>query len=211
MTYCVRPFITFFLLCLSSATLADVSISQYFGKKLNKINSFLEQNHEKAHQEPKLLMDFVDSELLQVWSAKNTLRAMLGSQRWSQLSKGDTQRLILAYEDTIRRYLFEILDQYQDQVATVEDVRLNSKGNKGWLRVNLKSQSFPDFNIDLKIYKDDAQWSVYDFSFQGISFVKMKRAYFRQTYDSKGVEGVIEILNQKNQKFKQVVMEASDE
>lgn len=191
--------------------MADAPITQYFSKKFNKINSFLSQNHEKAQNNPELLVGFVDSELLQVWSAKNTLRAMLGNKRWEQLSNAETEQLIVAYEETIRRYLYEVLQQYQDQIATVESVRLNSKGNKGWLRVKLESSALPNFDVDLKIYKDDDLWTVYDFSFQGISFVKMKRGFFRHTYDSEGLEGVIDTLNKKNHKFKQTVMVAGDE
>ena len=211
MNRCVRYFIAACMLFLTPVALADTSISTYFSEKLNKINSFLSENHEEALNEPDLLIDFVDSELLTVWSAKNTLRAMLGSERWGQLTEKESEQLLSAYEDTIRRYLFEVLQKFQDQVATVEDVRLNAKGNKGWLRVNLESSSLPDFNVDLKIYKDDALWTVYDFSFQGISFVKMKRGFFRRTYDAKGVEGVVEVLNKKNREFKQTVMVARDE
>jgi phospholipid transport system substrate-binding protein len=191
--------------------MADSSISGYFSKKLNKINSFLTEKHDEALQNPELLVSFVDRELLKVWSAKNTVRAMLGVERWSQLSNTETEQLITAYENTIRRYLFEILEQYKDQLATVESVRLNTKGNKGWLRVTLESQSLPDFNVDLKIYKESTLWTVYDFSFQGISFVKMKRGFFRNTFDRHGVEGVIEQLNQKNQEFKQSLLASNDE
>ena len=193
------------------ATQDNAQISNYFSEKLNKINSFLADNHEKAIKDPDLLVQFVDKELLKVWSAKNTIRAMLGSERWSQLSKSEVEGLISAYQNTIRRYLFEVLQKYQGQVATVESLRLNSKGNKGWLRVVLASPSLPDFNIDLKIYKGKSTWTVYDFSFQGISFVKMKRGFFRGTYDSKGVEGVIDQLNKKNQEFNQILAANSDE
>ena len=136
---------------------------------------------------------------------------MLGTSRWKQLTESEANTLIKTYENTIRRYLFEVLKQYQGQIATVESVRLNDKGNKGWLRVILESPSFPTLAVDLKIYKEKSNWTVYDFSFQGISFVKMKRGFFRDTFDGKGAEGVVSELREKNKEFNQGIMVASDD
>lgn len=196
---------------IAPITNADEKIATEFNEKLNKINIFLEENHNKALQEPNLLIGFVNQELLEVWSARNTIRAMLGTSRWKQLTDSEANVLIKTYENTIRRYLFEVLQQYQGQTARVESVRLNDKGNKGWLRVRLESPSFPTLNVDLKIYKEQEQWTVYDFSFQGISFVKMKRGFFRDTFDKYGVEGVVAELMEKNKEFNQAMAVASDE
>lgn len=186
---------------LANASLDKQSLKQFFQYKLDTINGFMQENHEKALQTPSILMTFVDNELLTVWSAKNTIRAMLGAQRWSQLSPVQEAQLIRAYEQTMRRYLYEVMNRYQGQVATVDSIRLNDKQNKGWLTVVLESQSLPDLSIDLKIYKEDTDWTIYDFSFQGISFVKMKQNYFQTTFDAKGFEGVLADLDRKNQEF----------
>lgn len=161
----------------------------------------MQENHQKALQNPSSLMAFVDDELLAVWSAKNTIRAMLGAERWSKLTTQQEATLIKAYEQTMRRYLYEVMSRYQGQVATVDSIRLNDKKNKGWLTVVLESQSLPDMSIDLKIYKEDTDWTIYDFSFQGISFIKMKQNYFQTTFDAKGFEGVLADLDSKNQEF----------
>lgn len=186
---------------LANASLDKQSLKQFFQYKLDTINGFMQENHQKVLQTPSILMTFVDNELLTVWSAKNTIRAMLGAQRWSQLSPVQEAQLIRAYEQTMRRYLYEVMNRYQGQVATVDSIRLNDKQNKGWLTVVLESQSLPDISIDLKIYKEDTDWTIYDFSFQGISFVKMKQNYFQTTFDAKGFEGVLADLDRKNQEF----------
>jgi len=183
------------------ASLDKQGLKQFFQHKLDTINSFMQENHEKALQNPSTLMTFVDSDLLTVWSAKNTIRAMLGAKRWSQLNPEQEAQLIRAYEQTMRRYLYEVMSQYQGQIARVDSIRLNGKQNKGWLTVVLDSPSLPDLSIDLKIYKENDSWTIYDFSFQGISFVKMKQNYFQTTFDQKGLEGVLADLNDKNQEF----------
>ncbi|MBD3652409.1 phospholipid-binding protein MlaC [Kangiella sp.] len=183
------------------ASLDKQGLKQFFQHKLDNINLFMQENHEKALHNPSILMAFVDNDLLTVWSAKNTIRAMLGAKRWSQLNPEQESQLIRAYEQTMRRYLYEVMSQYQGQIATVDSIRLNAKQNKGWLTVVLDSPSLPDLAIDLKIYKEDGSWTIYDFSFQGISFVKMKQNYFQTTFDQKGLEGVLADLNNKNQEF----------
>ena len=186
---------------LASASLNQQNLKQFFQYKLDTINRFMQDNHQKALQDPSILMKFVDSDLLTVWSAKNTIRAMLGAQRWSQLTVEQESQLIKAYEQTMRRYLYEVMNQYQGQIAEVESVRLNSKQTKGWLTVVLDSPSLPDLSIDLKIYQEGTVWSIYDFSFQGISFVKMKQHFFQTTFDEKGLQGILVELNSKNQEF----------
>lgn len=186
---------------LASASLDKQELKQFFQAKLDRINHFMQENHEKSLQSPSILMTFVNTDLLTVWSAKNTIRAMLGAQRWSELTAEQESQLIEAYEQTMRRYLYEVMSQYQGQIATVDSVRLNGKQNKGWLTVVLDSPSLPDLSIDLKIYKEETSWTIYDFSFQGISFVKMKQNYFQTTFDQKGFEGVLADLNRKNQEF----------
>ncbi|MHC9510127.1 MlaC/ttg2D family ABC transporter substrate-binding protein [Kangiella sp. M94] len=185
----------------ANASLDKQSLKQFFQHKLDTINDFMQENHKKALQTPSLLMTFVDSELLTVWSAKNTIRAMLGAERWSKLTVEQESELIKAYEETMRRYLYEVMRQYQGQIATVDSIRLNSKQNKGWLTVVLNSSSLPDLSIDLKIYKEGTAWTIYDFSFQGISFIKMKQNYFQSTFDEVGFEGVLTDLNNKNEEF----------
>jgi len=186
---------------LASASLNQQNLKEFFQYKLDTINRFMQDNHQKALQDPSILMKFVDSDLLTVWSAKNTIRAMLGAQRWSQLTVEQESQLIKAYEQTMRRYLYEVMNQYQGQIAEVESVRLNSKQTKGWLTVVLDSPSLPDLSIDLKIYQEGTVWSIYDFSFQGISFVKMKQHFFQTTFDEKGLQGILVELNSKNQEF----------
>lgn len=186
---------------LANASLDKQNLKQFFQHKLDTINHFMQENHEKALQTPSILMTFVDNELLTVWSAKNTIRAMLGAERWSQLTVQQESQLIKAYEETMRRYLYEVMRQYQSQVATVDLIRLNGKQNKGWLTVVLNSPSLPNLSIDLKIYKEGTAWTIYDFSFQGISFIKMKQHYFQSTFDESGFEGVLADLNNKNEEF----------
>lgn len=183
------------------ASLDKQGLKQFFQHKLDNINLFMQENHEKALHNPSILMAFVDNDLLTVWSAKNTIRAMLGAKRWSQLNPEQESQLIRAYEQTMRRYLYEVMSQYQGQIATVDSIRLNAKQNKGWLTVILDSPTLPDLSIDLKIYQENDSWTIYDFSFQGISFVKMKQNYFQTTFDQKGLEGVLADLNNKNQEF----------
>ncbi|WP_228703647.1 MlaC/ttg2D family ABC transporter substrate-binding protein [Kangiella sediminilitoris] len=184
---------------------AKSEVTSYFEERLEVINIFLEKNHKKAVNDPQYLVQFVDKELLNVWSAKNTLRAMLGPKRWSSMKPKTQSKLVLTYQNTIRRYLYETLNQFKGQEATVVGLRLNPKGNKGWLSVSLETPNLPDLTIDLKIYKSKNTWTVYDFSFQGISFVKLKRVFFRQTFDQKGAEGLIKTLNHKNKKFNQII------
>ena len=180
----------------------ETIINQQFQQQLQKTNQFLSQNQQLLKQDPKLLLEYVDKELLPYWSAEDTLRAMIGVERWKNLTASQQTELTHSYQHTMRRYLFEVTEKYQGQTLSVQKIQLNSKKTKGWLTLLIETPMFPSINVDLKIRQNVDIWTVYDFRFQGISFVKMKQTYFRTLLDEKGFDYLLNELNDKNQEFK---------
>lgn len=176
-------------------------IIQRFQKKFIEIECFLEKNQQLIAKDPVVLKEFVDQRLMSVWSSELTIKAILGVKRWKQLSEVRKTELLTAYQDTMHRYLFEMMARYDGQKAIAADVELNQKQTKGWLNVDLQIDNFPDLAVDLKIYRNQDKWQIYDFRFQGISFVKMKQSEYQGIYDEKGVDELVRLLSQKNKAF----------
>ncbi|WP_251360165.1 phospholipid-binding protein MlaC [Kangiella sp. TOML190] len=177
-------------------------IKHDFQQQFFDIQRFLTENKRKMQQDPQVLLDFVDSDLMNVWSSKLTIRAMVGVKIWKKLSKTEREELTQAYRETMQRYLFETMQKFEGQQALVDGLQLTSKGNKGWLTAKLVLETFPDLTVDLKLYRPENHWLIYDFRFQGISFIKLKQHQYQSIINEHGVAALIQDFNDKNQVFR---------
>ncbi len=178
------------------------AIKVFFQRKFESIEAFLSQKEVIIDSER--LMEFVEQELMTVWSAELTIKAILGVKRWSRLKNEQKQQLIESYNHTMKRYLYEVMLKYEGQKAIAEKIQLNKKATKGWLTAKLLLKNFPDITIDLKLFHSKAEkgkWLIYDFRFQGISFIKLKQSEYRTIVDEQGVLALIELLDHKNNEF----------
>ncbi|NVJ68671.1 MAG: ABC transporter substrate-binding protein [Gammaproteobacteria bacterium] len=203
--YVVLSILTFAAVDAQSAQEDSVSTSneqirQQFQAKFESIEAFLSKQPQPL-KGSKALFEFIETDLMSVWSAELTIKAILGVKRWSSLNDEEKQALIDVYIKTMQRYLFETLQKYTGQTAHAEQVQLNSKNTKGWLTTKLVADNFPDINVDLKLYRKENQWLIYDFRFQGISFIKLKQLEYQTVIDNQGVNRLIDTLKQKNQEF----------
>lgn len=177
----------------------ETEIIQEFQQEFDLIENFA-KNVEKPTK-AQVLLNFIDKEMMRRWSAELTIRAIIGRKLWSGLNADEKQGLIDAYADTMRRYLFEVFLKYNGQKPIAEKVQLNSKGTKGWLTSKLVIDNFPDIVVDLKLYHLKNQWVIYDFRFQGISFIKLKQSEYQAIVTEKGAFYLTQLLNDKNTEF----------
>lgn len=177
----------------------ESEIIKDFQQEFDLIENFA-KNVEKPTK-PEVLLRFIDEEMMRRWSAELTIRAIIGRKLWSGLESKEKQDLINAYRNTMRRYLFEVFLQYNGQKPLAERVELNSKGTKGWLTSKLVMKNFPDIVVDLKLYNQKNQWFIYDFRFQGISFIKLKQSEYQTILNEKGAIQLAKLLNDKNTEF----------
>lgn len=176
-------------------------ILSYYNQHFQDIGQILSQNQEKYRADPQALMEFVNSELMPNWSAERTIMAILGVDLWKSLSLEQQTALIEEYGQTMRRYIFETFAKYHGQVVEAQTVKMFSSGKKAWMTVSIDLEPLPSVSLDFKLYQVDDNWKIYDFSFQGVSFIKMKQSEYQQTLSEKGFDTLLSLLKQKNDMF----------
>ncbi len=170
-----------------------------FQQEFDQIAEFAKNNPQPINYQ--VLTTFIEEKLMRRWSSELTIRAILGREIWKQIGESEQKELIYAYSNTMRRYLYETFKKYGGQRPVATKIQLNKKLNKGWLTANLILDNFPDLSVDLKIYSYKNQWYIYDFRFQGISFIKLKEREYRQYVKENGASALADQLNGKYQEF----------
>jgi phospholipid transport system substrate-binding protein len=182
-----------------TSTQSNVEIK--FKNEINQINQALSLNKNNFSQSKQALARFVDKSLLPTWSSKKTIKALFGKSIWLKLSNDEQSKLVQAFNDTLQRYVQESFEDYDGQQFEFESVKLNKKQTKGYLTIKLIPNLLPSFNIDLKIALIENQWLIYDAMVQGVSYVSLKKDWYRDLYKEKNVEGVLAFIKQKNMNF----------
>ncbi len=184
---------------ISASIEIEKQILEKFQIEFDRVKAFAES--QKRPFASDVLMDFIETQMMKRWSAELTIRAIVGKKRWRVIKPKEKQELILAYENTMKRYLYETFQQYKGQKPVAEKVELHSNHKKGWLTVRLLIPNFSDVTLDLKIYNRDGEWLIYDFRYQGVSFVQLKALDYFLTLKINGAEGLINKLNKKNEQL----------
>ncbi|MCF6193626.1 MAG: ABC transporter substrate-binding protein [Kangiellaceae bacterium] len=174
------------------------AISIYFDKKISDLDATLLNNKEALTTNHLKQREFVDQKLLPLWSAKRTLRLMVGSKQWKAFSKEQKSQLEGSFNETFHRYMREGLKFYDGQRIKVLSVKINRKETKGHLTAELSPIYLPSFNITFKIANEDDRWKLYDIMIEGISYIQMKKNEYRRILHEQNFDALICHLDKKN-------------
>jgi ABC-type transporter MlaC component len=211
----MRPLITrfiafwfFFWVCLpaqaESPKIEEISqISENMASHLDDVKENREtyiRDFEKFENGPVAVF-------FQYTSPRRTLLEIIGEDRFTGLTAGEQNALVLEMRETYRRYLYEWLLGGNDiEISALELNKMKAKKQfeaENIVEVKLKSSIsiLPDITVTAYIAAIDGQWRAFDFSFWGLRYSSGKRGSFRRRFDGGGVMGLIEYMSAKNDTF----------
>ncbi|MCW8877866.1 MAG: ABC transporter substrate-binding protein [Kangiellaceae bacterium] len=185
---------------LSHANGADEA-TVYFKGKVSRINQTLAARQAEFKADPTKLVEYVDQELIPLWSSEKTMKGLVGTKNWKQISESNQSKLAASFNNTLQRYVQEGFEEYDGQSVKFVKLRLNSKKSKGILTLEVIPNLLPSFNIDLKVGSKNGNWQIYDVLVQGVSYISLKKEKIRQILDKNGVQALIKDFSDKNQGF----------
>lgn len=186
---------------LGVATLGSLQRAEnHFDQVISHIDTTLLEKHEKFKSDNNQLIQFVDLNILSVWDVELTLKQMIGGKRWKSFTPTEIQALKYRFNQTLHRYVREGMAFYDGQRVKLVSVKLNAKETRGLVTIRLEPIYLPAFKVSFKIVHRENNWQMYDVLVEGISYVKMKKAEYRQIVNQKGVDGLLAHLDEKNGK-----------
>jgi ABC-type transporter MlaC component len=187
------------------------AIWDLFGALFAKVTQQLTTKQAEYLSDPVAYYEFLADTMLDRWDGASTSRALLGKLNYAKLDEEQRAKLSDMVDQTLIRYAFEGLDNYSGQIFSVADVVVNADKGRGWVQVLVDSPVLPNFNLDLLIKRNlDGQWSAVDVRVKGLTYAKVKKYEYRELFEQRGFEGLIDTLSSKNKTFFLAVCDASE-
>jgi len=138
----------------------------------------------------------VDSKVMPNVDFKRMTAAAVG-RNWRQATPEQQKRLQEEFKILLIRTYSGALSQVNDQRLNVKPLRAAPTDAEIVVRIEVIGRGDP-VQLDYRLEKTPAGWKIYDLNVLGIWMVETYRTQFAQEISSKGVDGLIASLVQRN-------------
>lgn len=118
-------------------------------------------------------------------------------RNWRQATPEQQKRLQDEFKTLLIRTYSGALSQVKDQTINVKPLRAAPTDTEVVVRTEVVGRSDP-IQLDYRMEKSAAGWKIYDLNVLGVWLVETYRTQFAQEISSKGVDGLIASLSQRN-------------
>jgi phospholipid transport system substrate-binding protein len=143
------------------------------------------------------IISLVDSKVMPHVNFTRMTAATVG-RNWRQATPEQQKRLQEEFKILLVRTYSGALSQVKDQTVNVKALRAAPADTEVVVRTEVIGRSEP-IQLDYRMEKTPAGWKIYDLNVLGIWMVETYRTQFAQEISTKGVDGLIAALAQRNQ------------
>lgn len=119
-------------------------------------------------------------------------------RHWRQATPAQQQKLQDEFKVLLVRTYSGALAQVKDQTLTFRPLRAAPGAADVIVRSDLRGRGEP-IQLDYRVEKVQGEWKIYDLNVMGIWLVETYRTQFAQVISSRGIDGLIDALAQRNQ------------
>ena len=116
---------------------------------------------------------------------------------WRQATPEQQKRLQTEFKTLLVRTYAGALTQVKDQTVQLKPLRAKPEDTEVVVRTEVRGGGEP-IQLDYRLEKVDAGWKIYDVNVLGVWLVEQYRNSFAQEIGSKGIDGLIAALAEKN-------------
>jgi phospholipid transport system substrate-binding protein len=125
---------------------------------------------------------------------------------WRKASAEQQDRFVELFRELLERTYFSAMDNYAGQTVRMGRERL--KENRAVVETFVKNAD-KDVPVDYALRLVGGEWLAYDVTVDGVSLVSNYRTSFRDLIRDKGMDGLLENLQQKIDSFAEEAPEAN--
>jgi phospholipid transport system substrate-binding protein len=141
-------------------------------------------------------MALVDSKIMPNVNFQRMTASAVGPA-WRQATPEQKQRLQDEFKTLLIRTYSGALDQVNDQVISVKPQRSGPADTEVVVRTEVRGRGDP-IQLDYRMEKTPTGWKIYNLNVLGVWLVETYRSQFAQEINSKGVDGLIATLAERN-------------
>ncbi len=142
------------------------------------------------------IMSLVDSKIMPNVDFQRMTAAAVGPA-WRQTTPEQKKRLQDEFKVLLVRTYAGALEQVNDQVISVKPQRAGASDTEVVVRTEVRGRGDP-IQLDYRMEKTPGGWKIYNLNVLGVWLVETYRSQFAQEINTKGVDGLIATLAERN-------------
>jgi phospholipid transport system substrate-binding protein len=152
---------------------------------------------DRAAAQPTDLARLVETRIVPVFDFQRMTRIAV-AQNWPLASPEQQAALVTQFRTLLVRTYSRALENYRDQEITYRPLRAAAGDTEVMVRSFVRKPGTEPLSIDYEMADSGAGWKVYDVKVAGVSLVFTYRESFAAAVRAGGVDGLIEVLTDKN-------------
>ncbi|NNJ72010.1 MAG: ABC transporter substrate-binding protein [Enterobacterales bacterium] len=172
----------------------------------------LNERRTEFTETPSRLIDYAKGFALTHWDIKRTSRLILGPY-WRKANAEQRQAFQDEYLKTLLRYVIRAYGYYDDSLLEVVAYDWKPLRTGGWVLSKIRIPAGVTVAVDYRMIldKNTNQWRLIDVRAEGISLVNVKRTEYRQVAKRDGIDGLLTLMSDKNDKVLQPILVSDTE
>ncbi|MES2979388.1 MAG: ABC transporter substrate-binding protein [Pseudomonadota bacterium] len=139
---------------------------------------------------------FVDTKIMPNVNFTRMTASAVG-RNWRQATPEQQKRLQDEFKNLLVRTYAGALSQVKDQTVSVKPLRASPGDTEVVVRTEVIGRGDP-IQLDYRMEKSPTGWKIYDLNVLGVWLVETYRTQFAQEISTKGIDGLIATLAQRN-------------
>ena len=154
----------------------------------------------KQTKDQKALIELAEQKVLPRFDFKRMTQLAVG-QSWAKATPAQQEALERAFRTLLVRTYTAALSQSSGD--TKVDIKpAAAEGSEATVRTLVTEPGRKPFNIDYRMHNGAGDWKVYDVVVENLSLVTNYRGSFQSEISRSGIDGLIKVIEERNQKLK---------
>ncbi|MDQ6882582.1 MAG: ABC transporter substrate-binding protein [Pseudomonadota bacterium] len=175
---------------------ADESPDALIKRLSEEVMSSIKSDQAVKSGEITRIMSLVDSKIMPNVDFQRMTAAAVGPA-WRQTTPEQKKQLQDEFKILLVRTYAGALEQVNDQVISVKPQRAGPTDTEVVVRTEVRGRGDP-IQLDYRMEKTPGGWKIYNLNVLGVWLVETYRSQFAQEINTKGVDGLIATLAERN-------------
>jgi len=161
-----------------------------------KVLGQLRERQSEIKQDPTIAYDIVRKVVLPHFDFPLISRFVLG-RNWNTASSEQRQAFMNAFKTLLIRTYGTSLAEYSGQKVEYLPMQSDPSNGRVIVRTKITQADGPPIPMDYRLHRTDQGWKVFDVTVEGASYVQTYRSEYSTVVASKGIDGLIQQLQEK--------------
>ena len=182
-----------------AAASETVSPLEMLQKTTDEVIGVLKQRADELEKNPDHIYDVVNQYIIPHLDDVAMAKLALG-KNWNKASREQKIEFVEQFRTLLVRTYGKSLLEYRDQTISYFPIRLDDGDDRVDVKSEVQQPGAPSIPVSYSLRLKDNEWKVYDLSIDGVSLVTSYRGTFAQEVRKGGIEGLLQLLHDKNSK-----------